>query len=266
MTTVKRFEGKVALVIGGSAVGRACARRLAGEGARVLLAAGPGASGVAAEPIEGAEHLDLDVTSEDAWVETFARLRWAHGRLDVMLTSVAPRTEVSILETTLTAWRDAIAVNFDGCFLSAKHAIPLMREGGGGSIVNLSSNDELRLSPMQAGAYTIKGAVRLLTQSIAIGCAEAGDGIRANSVHHGPVRPDGQATAESGAVSGVERGPFAALPQARMEDITEAALWLASADSRFLTGAELVIDGGMSLKPALAAMRAAAQSGPLGPS
>jgi len=257
-----RVSGKVALVTGGaSGIGRGAAEKLASEGATVVItdiqdhlgeevAAGIKKSG------GKAEYIHHDVTTEDAWVDVVGQVKAHHGRLDILVNNAGIGIGGSVLDMTLEAWRKQTAVNLDGVFLGTKHSIPLMRQGGGGSIVNISSVAGLKGAPTLAGYCATKGGVRLFTKAVAMECANAKDGIRVNSVHPGIIEtpiwvtvmggepganapPDLDAMSELAVPLGVKGVP---------EDIANGILWLASDESRYVTGAELVIDGGLSVR------------------
>jgi NAD(P)-dependent dehydrogenase (short-subunit alcohol dehydrogenase family) len=261
--TMGQVEGKVALVTGGaSGIGAACAMTLAREGAKVVVTDiddRGGDSVVKAIAGAGGEaiYLRQDVTDEARWAEIVAEIEKRFRRLDVLVSNAgigigAP----TILEMTLADWRRQTAINLDGVFLSVKYCIPAMRRAGGGSIVMMSSVAGLRGSPTLAGYCATKGGVRLFAKSIAMECAGANDGIRVNSVHPGiidtpiwgkiPREAAGMGhnapmRAEELAKAGVPLG-FAGEAQ----DIANGVLFLASDASRYVTGSELVIDGGIT--------------------
>jgi NAD(P)-dependent dehydrogenase (short-subunit alcohol dehydrogenase family) len=260
-----QVEGKVALVTGGaSGIGKACAERLAAEGAAVVVTDLDdlrGEEAVQAIRAAGgtADYGRHDVTDEAAWVSVVADIRKRHGRLDILVNNAGIAIGGgSVLEMTLDAWRRQTGVNLDGVFLGVKHSIPLMRESGsGGSIINMSSVAGLRGSPNLAGYCATKGGVRLFTKSVALECAAAKDGIRVNSVHPGIIETPIWLTVIGGEGGGANAPPdldaisslvvplgVKGLPQ----DIANGVLWLASDESRYVTGAELVIDGGMTLR------------------
>jgi NAD(P)-dependent dehydrogenase (short-subunit alcohol dehydrogenase family) len=258
-----RVEGKVALVTGGaSGIGKGCAERLAAEGATVVLTDMLDDLGqaVAANIIGAggkAEFLSHDVTDEDAWVGVIARVKAAHGRLDVLVNNAGISIGGSVLEMPLESWRRLMAVNLDGVFLGTKHSIPLMRESGdGGSIVNMSSTAGLKGAARLAGYCATKGGVRLFTKAVAMECGNAKDGIRVNSVHPGlidtPIWQGGaarRAPANSGADLDAMSASFVPLGVKGVPlDIANAVLWLASEESRYVTGTELVIDGGLTIR------------------
>ncbi len=257
-----RVERKVALVTGGaSGIGRGCAEKLASEGATVVVTDVQDHLGEAvvrgiAEAGGRAEYLHHDVTDEAAWEGVIGAIKRAHGRLDILVNNAGIAINSPVTDMSLADWRRQTAINIDGVFLGAKHAIPLMREGGrGGSVVNISSIAGLKGSPGLSGYCATKGAVRLFTKSVALECANAKDGIRVNSVHPGIIEtpiwltvlpqdgtnapPDLDALSAVSVPLGVKGVP---------NDIADGVLWLCSDESRYVTGAELVIDGGMTLR------------------
>jgi NAD(P)-dependent dehydrogenase (short-subunit alcohol dehydrogenase family) len=259
-----RVEGKVALVTGGaSGIGRGCAEVLAREGATVVITdiqddKGPG---VAAEIVAAggkAEYIHHDVTSEDAWIDVVGDIDRGHGRLDILVNNAgigigAP----SIVDMSLADWRRQQAINVEGVFLGIKHGLRLMRKAGnGGSIINMSSVAGLKGSALLAGYCATKGAVRLFTKAVALECGQAKDGVRVNSVHPGLIEtPIWQgivpATPGSNAPPDLDAMSAMAVPigvKGLPADIANGVLWLACEESRYVTGAELVIDGGLSVR------------------
>jgi len=258
-----RVDGKVALVTGAaSGIGAACAEALAGEGAAVVLCdVQDEMGGAQAERITAAggraafEH--LDVTQEANWERAIAETSRRHGRLDILVNNAGVCVgSPSITDMSLADWRRQLAVNLDGVFLGLKHGLRLMRAlGAGGSVINISSTAGLRGTPGLAAYSASKGGVRLLTKSVALECAAARDGIRVNSVHPGMVEtpiwntfgpaaagagpPDLDALAAVRTPMGVKGLPL---------DIAQAVLWLASDESRYVTGAEVVVDGGLTAR------------------
>jgi NAD(P)-dependent dehydrogenase (short-subunit alcohol dehydrogenase family) len=258
-----QVEGKVALVTGGaSGIGEAIAELLASEGATVVVAdidelRGPEVVARIAKAGGKAVFLEQDVTSEERWGEIVAEIEKRFGRLDIMVSNAGIGIAVpSIVDMTLSDWRKQTAINLDGVFLSVKYSLPLMRKHGGGSIIMMSSLAGLRGSIGLAGYCATKGGVRLFAKAIAMECAAAGDGIRVNSVHPGIIDtpiwgkiPTGAAGNQSNAPIDPEERAKLATPlgyagQAR--DIASGVLYLASDASRYVTGTELVIDGGMN--------------------
>lgn len=263
-----RVAGKVALVTGGaSGIGRACAERLAQEGAVVVVTDLQDAKG--AEVVEAikaaggrAEYHHHDVTSEEAWIAVAAAIKSAHGRLDILVNNAGIGISASVLDMSLADFQRQVAINVDGVFLGTKHSIPVMRlSGDGGSIINMSSVAGLKGSAILAGYCATKGAVRLFTKSVALECAQAKDGIRVNSVHPGiietPIWDDIIGTGEPGDNARPPRPQTLdamtteAVPLGKKGwplDIANGVLWLASEESAYVTGAELVIDGGFSIR------------------
>ncbi len=256
-----RVAGRVALVTGGaSGIGRACAHRLAEEGATVVVSDiqdDLGKQVVAEIETAGgdARYVRHDVTSEDEWIAVVAEVMARHERLDVLVNNAGIGLGASIVEMSFDDWNRQVAVNLDGVFLGLKHCIPAMRDTGGGSIVNMSSVAGLKGSAMLAGYNATKGGVRLLTKGAALECAQKRWNVRVNSVHPGIIetpiwetvgaaslRPDGgpidlQARAEVAVPTGVLGQPI---------DIANGVLFLASDESSYMTGTELVIDAGLS--------------------
>ena len=259
-----RVQGKVALITGAaSGIGRSCAEKLAAEGATAVvtdLQDDMGAQVVAAIVKAGGKawYLHHDVTDEAAWESVIAEIKAREGRLDILVNNAGIGIGGSILEMTLENWRRQTAVNLDGVFLGVKHSIPLMRvSGDGGSIINMSSVAGLKGSAMLAGYCATKGGVRLFTKGVAMECANAKDGIRVNSVHPGIIETPIWLTVGQAVNPGANEAPdldamtALAVPlgvKGWPEDIANGVLWLASAESRYVTGQELVIDGGLTVR------------------
>jgi NAD(P)-dependent dehydrogenase (short-subunit alcohol dehydrogenase family) len=246
-----RLVGKVALISGGArGQGAAEARLFSREGARVVLGDVLEDLGrqVEAEINEAggeALFLRLDVTQESEWERAVGEAVGRFGKLDVLVNNAAILRTTPIEHTTVEEWDTVMAVNARGVFLGTKHAIPVMRDAGGGSIINISSTAGL-VGSLRGGAYgSSKGAVRLFTKYTAIQHAE--EGIRANSIHPGPI--DTEMIAESiGTPEGRTRSE-GRIPSGRVgtvDDVAYGALFLASDESSYMTGSELVIDGGFS--------------------
>jgi NAD(P)-dependent dehydrogenase (short-subunit alcohol dehydrogenase family) len=257
-----RIQGKAALVTGAaSGIGRATAILFAREGARVLLTdLDPAGAAVVASIRNGggeAHFVRHDVTDEVSWLEAIGGVLEAFGRLDILVNNAGIAFAKALGEMTLAEWRRVMAVNLDGVFLGTREAVRIMRRTGGGAIVNMSSASGLVGSPLASAYCASKGAVRLFTKAVAL--EVAGDGIRVNSIHPGGVRTPIWAKADFWpglvAKSGSEDAAFEALaggaPLGRLadpEEIAEAILYLASDASKFMTGSELVIDGGYTAR------------------
>jgi NAD(P)-dependent dehydrogenase (short-subunit alcohol dehydrogenase family) len=255
---MSELQGRVALVTGASrGIGAACARALAAAGARVIVTDLSDASGVAAE-IGGLSRRQ-DVTSEADWIETMAFAKAEAGGLDILVNNAGIFFMKPLIETTLEDWRRLHAVNVEGVFLGCKHAIPLLAEragqwAGGGAIVNLSSVAGLVGGANYVSYNASKGAVRLLTKGLAMELAPRK--IRVNSVHPGLIETamGQQLVTEFSQAAGVGDN------EARMQlaslhplghtgqpgNIADGVVFLASDKAAFMTGAELVIDGGLT--------------------
>jgi NAD(P)-dependent dehydrogenase (short-subunit alcohol dehydrogenase family) len=260
---VRQVEGKVALITGGaSGIGAACAELLAREGAAVAVTdvdelRGPEVVAGIKKAGHQAHFLRQDVTSESRWVEVVAEVEKRFGRLDILVSNAGIGIAVpSIVEMTLADWRRQTAINLDGVFLSVKHCLPAMRRsGGGGSIIMMSSLAGLRGAAGLSGYCATKGGVRLFAKAIAMECATVSDGIRVNSVHPGIIDTPIWGKIPTEAAGGGQNAPIdpeerakLATPLGRAGEAAEIAsgvLYLASDASRYVTGTELVIDGGM---------------------
>jgi NAD(P)-dependent dehydrogenase (short-subunit alcohol dehydrogenase family) len=256
-----RVKGKVALVTGGaSGIGRASAMLLAKEGAAVAVTDvqdDQGRDVVAAIKKAGGDAVFLhhDVASEDAWMSVVAEVKARFGRLDILVNNAGIAIAGSVLTMTLADWRRQQAINLDGVFLGVKHSLPLMRASGGGSIVNISSLAGLKGAATLAGYCATKGGVRLFTKAVALECGAARDNVRVNSIHPGIIETPiwlGIVPGASGAnAPNLDAMSETVVPIGKKglpEDIAAGVLFLASDESRYMTGSELVIDGGMSTR------------------
>ena len=247
-----RLEGKIALITGGgSGLGAAAARRMHAEGAFVWITDRfeDGGQALAKELGERAVFRQLDVTLEAAWIEVIETIEAAHGKLDILLNNAGVGVVADIETTTLEQWRFVHSVNVEGTFLGCKHGIRLMKKTGG-SIINVSSVAAMSGDPNLAAYCSSKGAVRTLTKSVAMHCARKQYGIRVNSIHPAFIATP----MVDGIVAGAKdqekarAGLARAIPLGRIgepEDVAAAVAYLASDDAKFVTGSELVIDGGL---------------------
>ena len=245
-----RLEGKVALISGGArGQGAVEAKLFAREGAKVVFGDILDESGkqVEAEIHEAggeAAYVHLDVTREDDWRTAVNTAIDRYGKLDILVNNAGILIRKGIEDTTEEDWDRIMGVNAKGAFLGTKHSIPAMRQAGGGSIVNISSTAGLVASPSGSASYTAsKGAVRLLTKSTAIQYAK--EGIRCNSIHPGPIDTDMIQETLTDPAKLEER--MQRLPMGRVgtaDEIAYGVLYLASEEASFVTGSELVIDGG----------------------
>jgi meso-butanediol dehydrogenase/(S,S)-butanediol dehydrogenase/diacetyl reductase len=246
-----RLDNKIALITGAaSGIGLETAQRFAAEGASVVLAdKAADLLGTALEAVRryGGEHhaIVFDVTSEEGWINTVQRIQTLHGRLDILVNNAGYGRFQSIDETSFADWRAILAVNLDSVFLGTKYCLPLLARSGKASIVNISSIRGLVAGPGTGAYCASKAGVKLFTKSTALECAAAGNGVRANSVHPGQVETPLLAAAMIDPArrrSTVDRIPLGRLGQPI--EIAEAIVFLASDASSFMTGAELVVDGG----------------------
>ena len=245
-----RLDGKVAIISGGArGQGATEAKMFAREGAKVVLGDVLDEQGkqVEAEINESggeATYVHLDVTREDDWRSAVETAVSRYGKLDVLVNNAGILIRKGLEETTVEDWDRIMGVNAKGVFLGTKQAIPAMRRAGGGSIINISSTAGLVGSPDGSPSYTAtKGAVRLLTKATAIQYAK--EGIRCNSVHPGPIDTEmirDTLTDPARLEQRMERLPMGRV--GKPEDIAFGVLYLASDESSFVTGSELVIDGG----------------------
>src|ERR1700709_2132576 len=182
------LDGKVGIITGAaSGIGAATARVLAREGAKLVLTDIDDTAGAALAEDIGAVYLHHDVAEEDGGAAVLAAAE-KFGRLDIMVANAGIGIMGNAIDMSLKDWRRQMAINVDGVFLSVKYCIPAMRRAGnGGSLIMLSSVAGLRGSAGLAGYSATKGAVRLFAKSMALECAQAGDGIRVNSVHPGII-------------------------------------------------------------------------------
>jgi 3(or 17)beta-hydroxysteroid dehydrogenase len=250
-----RVEGKTAIVTGAArGLGEGTARLLAKEGAKVAITDILEDEGrKVAEEIrrEGGKAIFIkhDVTSEDSWIEVMDKVLSEFGKLDILVNNAGVQIIKEIAETSLEEWRHVMSVNLDGVFLGTKHAIRAMRESGGGSIINISSVMGIIGNADDTAAYTAsKGGVRLFSKTAAIECSKRGHdyNIRVNSVHPGVIETAMVASmmAED---KEIKKRLESSMPigfLGKPIDIAYAVLYLASDESRLVTGAELVVDGG----------------------
>ena len=247
-----RLDGKVALISGGArGMGSAEARLFAIEGAAVVIGdvlddLGQQVEAEINETGGRALYIHLDVTQESDWANAVATAVTRFGKLDVLVNNAGIAFWSAGDDATVEEWDRVMEVNAKGVFLGTKAAIPEMRKAGGGSIVNISSiSGMVGQDNIHPGYNASKGAVRLLTKSTAV--QHAKDGIRANSVHPGPIATPmteaGRADPERYQKS-MARTPLGRYGEP--DDVAYGVLFLASDESSYMTGSELVIDGGVT--------------------
>jgi NAD(P)-dependent dehydrogenase (short-subunit alcohol dehydrogenase family) len=258
---VDRVKGKVALVTGAaSGIGRASALLLAKEGAAVAVTdiqddAGKDVVHAIKKDGGAALYIHHDVADEAAWESVVAQVKDRFGRLDILVNNAGIAIAGSVLTMTLADWRRQQAINLDGVFLGVKHSLPLMRASGGGSIVNISSLAGLKGAATLAGYCATKGGVRLFSKAVALECGAARDNVRVNSVHPGIIETPiwlgivpGASGANAPNLDAISETVVPIGSKGVPEDIAQGVLYLASDESRYVTGSELVIDGGMSTR------------------
>ena len=248
-----RLEGKTALVTGAaSGIGLQTSIRLAEEGARVMMTDINLEEGLQQAEKLGANaaFLKLDITEEEEWISVLGETVKRFDRLDILVNSAGMVLIADVEQITLEDWRKVHAVNLDGTFLGCKHGVRVMKEFGAGSIINLSSVSGM-IGGFNLAAYnSSKGAVRMLTKSVALHCARAGYGIRCNSIHptfietpmlESMIRdsPD----PEKARQTLVRQVPLRRI--GKPNDVVNMIVYLASDESTFVTGTEMVIDGGV---------------------
>lgn len=243
-----RLKGKVALITGAArGQGEAEARMFSREGAKVVVSDVLEDAGrkVAKEISDGggeALFVKLDVTSEAGWKQAVDVTVKRFGKLDILVNNAAILYTEPVLETTVEIWDRTMDINSTGVFLGTREVIPHMRRNGGGSIVNIASLSANVAGPYAAAYHASKGAVRIFTKAAAIQYAK--ENIRVNSVHPGPV--DTKMIRDAYAESWLKRIDTQS-PMGRMassDEIAYCVLFLASDEASYVTGAELIVDGG----------------------
>ena len=245
-----RLDGKVAIISGGAkGQGAEEARLFAQEGAKVIIGdildrEGMQIESEIAEQGGEAKFVHLDVSSEEDWSRTVDLSMSEYGRLDILVNNAGILLMKGIEETSGQEWDNIQNINSKGVFLGSKTVIPAMRESGGGSIVNISSIAGLIGSKFTAYGAS-KGLVRTLTKSVAVNHGH--EGIRCNSVHPGIIETDMVSEmigSQEGREYQLNRTPLKVIATSR--DVALGVLYLASDESRYVTGSELVIDGGIT--------------------
>ena len=249
-----RVEGKVALVTGAAdGLGKADAMRLAEEGAVVVLTDVNAELGEAtADGIRSAggkaSFRSQDVSSEEQWQDTIEHIRSEHGRLDILVNNAGIVMMATPEDCTLEAFQKQNAVMSEGVFLGCKHAMGLMNESGGGSIINMSSTASHLGYPIFFAYSAAKGAVRSMTKAIAVHCQMNDYNIRCNSLHPGAINtPMVQKTSSDLGVENMEdMSPVVGIGMPI--DVANVVLFLASDESRFVNGSEIMIDNALLIQ------------------
>jgi 3(or 17)beta-hydroxysteroid dehydrogenase len=255
-----RVEGKVAIVTGGAkGLGEADCRLLAAHGAKVVIAdvdTAPGEA-LAEELGDSAVFMHLDVTQEDSWQSVIGETVTRFGGLHVLVNNAGIVEVGNVVSCTADEWRRVNAVSADGTFFGCKYAIPHMVESGGGSIINMGSIASLQGEAYVAAYCAAKGAVEALTRAVAVHCAQSRNGVRCNSIH-----PSGIATPMVASMpekmAGADFKPYATAGAGgskigEPDDIAYMVLYLASDESKFVSGSAMRVDNTMSVTCGLVA-------------
>jgi len=247
-----RLEGKVALISGGAkGMGEIEARMFAEEGASLVIAdiLDDRGENLASEISEisssgGCVYVHLDVRNMSEWNTVVETAIKTFGKLDILVNNAGVTSRMMLLDTPEEDWDRVLDINSKGTFLGIKATVPAMRESGGGSIVNISSQMGLVGGDFSSPQYQAsKGAVRLLTKSVAV--QYAAENIRCNSVHPAPIETDmtaGMRADKEKFADMIRRIPMGRY--GKPEEVAYAVIYLASDESSFVTGSEVVVDGG----------------------
>jgi 3(or 17)beta-hydroxysteroid dehydrogenase len=233
-------------------LGLADAQVLAREGAKVVMTdiqdeAGEAAAAAIRDAGGDATYVHQDASSEDDWVGVVKDIRDQHGRLDVLVNNAGFVRMADPEACTLEEFRIHNTVMSEGTFLGCKHALGLMTESGGGSIINMSSTASKLGYPVYFAYSAAKGAVTAMSRAIAIHCQMNGYNIRVNSLHPGAI--DTPMVAEAASVLGVEnKADLSPVGLGAPEDVANVVLFLASDESRFVNGSEIVIDNALCIQ------------------
>ena len=250
------LAGKVALITGGrGGIGRAICARFANEGADVVSADLTERGSMTGGAAPGGWFVELDVTREEDARDAMAFVERTFGRLDVLVNAAGIEIEKTIEDTSLEEWNRIFAINVTGTFLTSKHALPLLRESAGASIVNFGSYDGFIADPGLAAYCATKGAVHALTRAMA--CDHGPEGIRVNAICPGYIDTPMLQSFFEGEGSGGAGGNVESLRDAvrdvhpirrygTPDDVASLVTWLASDEARYASGQLWVLDGGLS--------------------
>ena len=246
-----RLEGKVAIVTGGaSGIGAATVERFASEGAKVLATDVQVDLGQKVAHNAGALFMEQDVSREESWKDVTERALSEYGRLDILVNNAGIVIGKNIEDVDLESWHHLLGINLTGVMLGCQNAIGAMKknpDGPSGSIINIASTSAFAALPGDVTYTASKSAVRMLTKSIAVYCAQAGYNIRCNNLVPGATHTgiiDEAAKTVPGMVElAASMSPMNSIGQPA--DLAGAAVYLASDDARFVTGSDMLVDGGM---------------------
>ncbi len=246
-----RVEGKVAIVTGAaSGLGKADAIRLAEEGAAVVLTDIDAAAGQAVAEECGGTFIEQDVGDESTWPTLIEKTIAGHGRLDVLVNNAGIAPLGDIETTTTEIWRKTLRVHLDATFFGCHYAMPMLKQSGGGSIINMSSTAALVAMAPYLAYSAAKGGIRSMTKAIAAYGRRQTNPVRCNSIHPGSIlTPMVQSALETGtgfkiAETDDPEATRIAMGIGEPQDVANLVLFLASDESKHINGAELVIDNG----------------------
>ena len=246
-----RLKNKVALITGGAqGLGKEMAKSMTKEGARVIISdINEDVLQKTAEEIS-CDHLVLDVTNKDQWQQVITKIKDDVGSLNILVNNAGMGGGGDVESTDIELWDLVHKVNLDSVFLGCKFAIPLMRDSGNGSIINISSMSGIVASHNTSAYNSSKAAVRHLSKSIALHCAKSTNLVRCNSLHPVFTRTAMvQSMIDAAPERNIEQKLMKQIPIRRLAepiDIAYAAVFLASDEASFITGTELIVDGGLS--------------------
>ena len=246
-----RLKNKVALITGGAqGLGKEMAKSMIKEGARVIISdINEDVLQKTAEEIS-CDHLVLDVTNKDQWQEVITKIKDDIGSLNILVNNAGMGGGGDVESTDIELWDLVHKVNLDSVFLGCKFAIPLMRDSGNGSIINISSMSGIVASHNTSAYNSSKAAVRHLSKSVALHCAKSTNLVRCNSLHPVFTRTAMvQSMIDAAPERNIEQKLINQIPIRRLAepiDIANAAVFLASDEASFITGTELIVDGGLS--------------------
>lgn len=246
-----RLKNKVALITGGAqGLGKEMAKSMIKEGARVIISdINEDVLQKTAEEIS-CDHLVLDVTNKDQWQQVITKIKDDIGSLNILVNNAGMGGGGDVESTDIDLWDLVHKVNLDSVFLGCKFAIPLMRDSGNGSIINISSMSGIVASHNTSAYNSSKAAVRHLSKSIALHCAKSTNLVRCNSLHPVFTRTAMvQSMIDAAPERNIEQKLIKQIPIRRLAepiDIANAAVFLASDEASFITGTELIVDGGLS--------------------
>tara|TARA_B100001057_G_scaffold150519_1_gene150436 strand:- start:140 stop:895 length:756 start_codon:yes stop_codon:yes gene_type:complete len=247
----ERLKNKVGLITGAAqGLGKEMAKIMISQGATIVITDINEKSLVETAEELSCKHMVMDVTKEDQWKNVISKIEKDIGSLNILVNNAGIGGGGDVESTDLESWHLVHSVNLDSVFLGCKFSLPLMRKSGNGSIINISSMSGIVASHNMSAYNSSKAAVRHLSKSIALHCAKSTNLVRCNSIHPVFTRTAMvQSMIDAAPERNIEEKLVQQIPLRKLaepRDIANAALFLASDESSFITGTELVIDGGLS--------------------